>query len=147
MPEKSTKITVPLQVFELDSDGFHLLLDVEIAGETFLLVLDTGASRTVFDKTSTGKLIGEQHILASEQRSTGLGITDMESYTAVINEIKLSGFSVYQHEVAVLDLSGIISTYSTLLEQPVLGVLGSDFLMSHKAIIDFDKKILLLYIH
>lgn len=145
MPKKSTRIIVPLQVFELDGDGFHLLLDADIAGENYILVLDTGASKTVFDKTTVEALIGEEHILASEKLSTGLGITDMQSYTATIDEIKLNGFSLTKHEVAVLDLSSITSTYSKLLEQPVLGVLGSDFLMKHKAIIDFHKKTLSMY--
>lgn len=138
-------ISIPLEVIDLEGDGFHLLLDAEVAGKTFKLVLDTGASKTVFDQGIVESLIGAEHVLASERTSTGLGATDIPSFTAVIDRISLTGLDLYAQDVAILNLSTINDAYQKLLNEPILGVLGSDILMARRAIIDFHKRTVLLH--
>jgi predicted aspartyl protease len=48
-------ITVPLQLINLQDDGFHLLVEIVVFGEKLFAVVDTGASRSVFDKGTDGK--------------------------------------------------------------------------------------------
>ncbi|MCW3119561.1 MAG: hypothetical protein JWM28_3643, partial [Chitinophagaceae bacterium] len=42
---------IPLEILNLHEDGFHLLVEVVVYGKPFKAVVDTGASKTVFDKT------------------------------------------------------------------------------------------------
>jgi len=46
------KITVPLQIIELEDDNYHLVVSSVLPdGNEGFWVVDTGASKTVFDKT------------------------------------------------------------------------------------------------
>ncbi|MBE7177619.1 MAG: clan AA aspartic protease [Mucilaginibacter polytrichastri] len=138
-------IEIPLEVIDLEGDGYHLLLNVIVAEKPFKLVLDTGASKTVFDQQMVENLIGAEHILASERTSTGLGATGIPSFTAVIDRIGFDGLVLENQEVAILNLSTINEAYQELINEPILGVLGSDILMAKQAVIDFAKQSVLLH--
>lgn len=139
-----TKVSVPLTIIDLHGDGFHPLLDIIVFGQSFKAVLDTGASRTAFDRELLLKSNAEAAIIASERLSTGLGTTSMESATAVIENLGIGEFVVPKIEVAVLDLSSINYAYEQMGHPKVLGVIGSDVLVKCKAVIDFGKKRLIL---
>ena len=138
------KITVPLELINLHNDGFHLLVDVVIFGKKFNAVLDTGASKTVLDKTTIEKYISTEELLQSEKLSTGLGTNSMESYTFVLPSLKIGKLKLKQFEAAVLDLSTISTAYETLNLPPVIGVLGGDILHRHGAVINYEKLVLKL---
>ncbi|RFZ95358.1 clan AA aspartic protease [Mucilaginibacter conchicola] len=139
-----TKVTIPLTIIDLHGDGFHPVLDIIVFGQPYKAVLDTGASRTAFDRELLIKANAEAAIIASERLSTGLGTTSMESATAVIENLGIGEFIVPEIEVAVLDLSTINYAYEQMGHPEVLGVIGSDVLMKYKGIIDFGKKRLTL---
>lgn len=138
------KITVPLDLINLHDDGFHLLVEVVIFGKKFNAVLDTGASKTVLDKTTIEKYISTEELLQSEKLSTGLGTNSMESYTFVLPLLKIGKLKLKQFETAVLDLSTISTAYETLNLPPVIGVLGGDILHRHGAVINYEKLVLKL---
>ncbi|MEB0262971.1 MULTISPECIES: aspartyl protease family protein [unclassified Mucilaginibacter] len=139
-----TTISVPLNIIDLQGDGFHPLLDIVIFGKPFKVVLDTGASRTAFDRDLLIEANEQAAIVASERLSTGLGTNTMESATAVIENIWIGDLLIPELEVAVLNLSTINIAYHEMGHPEVLGVLGSDILMKYKAVVDFGKKRLLL---
>ena len=41
---------VPIEILPIEDDGFHLMLKAKINGKKANLIIDTGASRTVFDE-------------------------------------------------------------------------------------------------
>jgi hypothetical protein len=130
---------VPLELINLNDDGFHLLVEVVVFGQSFHAVLDTGASKTVFDKGTVEKHMMDGVLLASDKLSTGLGTNTMESHTIILPILKIGKLKLKNFEAAVLDLSTINQAYSTLNLPPVIGVLGGDILYSHKAIINYKK--------
>ncbi|RYZ96134.1 MAG: clan AA aspartic protease [Sphingobacteriaceae bacterium] len=135
-----TKYTIPLQMLDLHDDGFHPLIDVNLFANTFKLVLDTGASKTAFDKTLLAEANAEALISATDKLSTGLGTNSMESYTAIITDLHIGDLKIDEFEVAVLDLSAINIAYEQLNHPQILGVLGGDILMKYKAVVDYGKK-------
>nr|WP_067058203.1 aspartyl protease family protein [Mucilaginibacter sp. L294] len=137
-------VSIPLNIIDLHGDGFHPVLDILIFNKPFKVVLDTGASRTAFDRDLLIQANEMADIIASERLSTGLGTNTMESATAVIENIWVGDMMIPEMEVAVLDLSAINVAYRELGHPEVLGVLGSDILMKYNAVIDFGKKILKL---
>jgi hypothetical protein len=137
-------ISIPLNIIDLHGDGFHPVLDIVLFNKPFKVVLDTGASRTAFDRDLLIQANEMANIIASERLSTGLGTNTMESATAVIENIWIGDMMIPEMEVAVLDLSAINIAYRELGHPEVLGVLGSDVLMKYKAVIDFGKNLLLL---
>jgi hypothetical protein len=137
-------VTVPLKIIDLHEDGYHPLVEVRINGSSYILVLDTGASKTAFDHN----LLEESGaaIMASERLSTGLGVTNMSSSTAVINDIQIGDLHIPDFEVAVLDLSAINIAYQQLNHPEVLGVLGGDILVKYNAVIDYGQQKLSFHI-
>jgi len=137
--------TVPLEIIDLNEDGFHPLINIRVFGKKFTVVLDTGASRTAFDKTllqeaNSSALINESSIL-----STGLGTNSMASFTARIPDMRIGRLKIPEFEVAVLDLSTINYAYAQMGHPQVLGVLGGDILTKYKAVINYGKQTLRLY--
>jgi hypothetical protein len=137
-------ITVPLQIIDLHGDGYHPLVEITLNGAPYILVLDTGASKTAFDHNlleQSGAVI-----VASERLSTGLGVINMSSSTAVISDIQIGDLHIFDFEVAVLDLSTINIAYRQLNHPEVLGVLGGDILVKYNAVIDYGQQTLSFHI-
>lgn len=137
-------IKIPLALLNLQDDGFHLLVEVIVFGKSFKAVLDTGASKTVFDKTTVEKYIGAKQLKTSDKVSTGLGTTSMESFTLSLPDFQIGDFHLKDFEIAVLDLSSINFAYENLSVDPVIGVIGGDILTQYKGIIDYGKMTLIL---
>lgn len=137
-------ISIPLQIIDLHDDGFHPLLEITLFGKAFIMVLDTGASKTAFDRTALFEANETTDILASDRLSTGLGTNSMESFTAIISGMFIGSLPIADFEVAVLDLSTINIAYSQMGHPQVLGVLGGDILMKYKAVIDYGKQVMKL---
>ncbi|SDD63795.1 Aspartyl protease [Mucilaginibacter pineti] len=135
-------ISIPLQIIDLHDDGFHPLVEVILFKKAFIVVLDTGASKTAFDQTMLAAASEATSILASDRLSTGLGTNTMESFTATIKGMKIGSLKIDMFEVAVLDLSTINIAYRQMGHPEVLGVLGGDILMKYKAVIDYGKQVL-----
>ncbi|WP_257669941.1 aspartyl protease family protein [Parapedobacter tibetensis] len=138
-------VDVPLTLLNLQDDGFHLLLEVVVFGKPFNAVLDTGASKTVFDKATVEAYLHEDMELQhTDMVSTGLGTTSMQSFVLTVPDLLLGGLHLKKFEVAVLDLSTINYAYQQLDIDPVIGVIGGDILKRYGAVIDYRKHILKL---
>ena len=137
-------VKVPLQLINLQNDGFHLLVEVVVFGHAFNVVLDTGASKTVLDKTSVECHIAADDLLSSDKLSTGLGTNTMESFILHLPAIHIGKLKIENFEAAVLDLSSISLAYENLQLPPVIGVLGGDILQQYNAVINYNKLVLKL---
>lgn len=135
---------IPLVLLNLQDDGFHLLVEVIVFNHHFKAVLDTGASKTVFDKTTMEKHIDPELLKLSDQLSTGLGTNSMASYMLTVPDLQIGDLHLKNYEVAVLDLSTINFAYEQLEKEPVIGVIGGDLLYNYQAIIDYKRNTLLL---
>lgn len=133
-------IDVTIEILNLNDDGFHPLVEVVLFDQNFKAVIDTGASRTVLDKTTIETYVDGTTLLISDKLSTGLGTNSMESYTLLVKQIQIGDLSIDDIEVAVLDLSTINTAYETLSVTPVIGVIGGDILVRYNAIINYPLK-------
>src|ERR1700761_4483052 len=134
------QIYVPLQIIDLNADGFHPLVNININGKPFTMVIDTGASKTALDKNLFLRANKKATLSTSEKLSTGLGTTTMKSFTTTVEDFRIGDLKISDFEVAVLDLSAINIAYEQMGHPQVLGVLGGDVLMYYKAVIDYGKK-------
>ncbi len=137
-------ITIPLIIIDLNEDGYHVLINVQLFGLAHKVVLDTGASKTALDLTMLTQANAEADIVASDRLSTGLGTNTMVSSITKLVDFFVGELHIPDFEVTVLDLSAINIAYRQLNHPEVLGVLGSDVLMKYKAVIDYGKGVLKL---
>lgn len=138
---------IPLQLVNLQGDGFHLLVEVVVYGQKFNAVLDTGASNTALDKELIENLSTDAIRHLPNQHAVGLGTTSMERYVAVLPSFAISDFIIETYEVPVFDLSAVKYAYEQLNLPPVIGVVGGDILVNYKAFIDYQSLTLKLYKH
>jgi len=133
-------INIPLQIIDLQGDGYHLLVDIKIYKKTYKVVLDTGASKTVFDHNLLLEADKRITVQSTNRLSAGLGTLNMKSYSAILPEFKIGRLKLPGFDVAVLDLSNINQAYAQLNHPQVLGVLGGDIFTDYAAIIDYGTK-------
>jgi hypothetical protein len=140
-----SKYKIPINVIELDDKSFHLLIEVKINGLPVNLILDTGASRTVFDKSLPGvKLKGKNSKNPDEIHSAGIMAGSIDSQSAVVKSFKLGKLKLRKYKVVLIDLENINQLYLKVTGKRIHGLLGSDFLLEMNAVIDYSKASLIL---
>lgn len=143
--EGGAEALLPLKLIDLDGDGFHLLVEVLVYNQNFFAVLDTGASKSAFDKEIIESLSEDMVHHLPNQHAVGLGTTTMERYLAILPELMLGALKLTAFEIPVFDLSAINYAYEKLDLPPVIGVIGGDILREYHAIIDYQALTLKLY--
>ncbi len=136
-------ITVPLILINLQDDGFHLLVEIVVFGEKLFAVVDTGASRSVFDKT-----LMEKHITELSESTETQAATIFSSATTlqgIIPKMKIGKLTLKQYQTVGLDLQSVTDTYFELGHPAISGIIGGDILMKFHAKIDYSKKEMRLY--
>ncbi|TCD11148.1 hypothetical protein EZ449_06540 [Pedobacter frigidisoli] len=137
-------ISIPLKLINLQDDGFHLLVEVVVFKEKHFAVLDTGASRSVFDKSLIEQHLSET-LNVSDEISAATLFTTTTTIQATIPEIKIGPLKIKNYETVAFDLQSVSETYQQFGHPPIISILGGDILMKHRAVINYDKMILRLY--
>ncbi|MEO6302168.1 MAG: hypothetical protein ABIP51_03240 [Bacteroidia bacterium] len=58
---------IPFKILSIDNEGYHLLLKLHINRKVSKVLVDTGASKTVFDKTRIEKLVNHKNFDSHDQ--------------------------------------------------------------------------------
>ncbi len=136
---------IDLELVPIEEDGFHLMVNAKIGRKKIRLLVDTGASKSVFDKNRIAAITENSVFENMEQLSTGLGTSTMQSQMTEIKSIKIGCIEIKNSPVVILDLSHVNESYEMIGDKGIDGVLGSDFLEFHKAVIYYNKPRLKLY--
>lgn len=133
-------IEIPINIISIEGDGFHIIAEGLINGKSARFVVDTGASRTVFDKERILDYIDNPEFDEKEGLSAGIGGTDISSFIFKLEELSFGELSVKDYQAVAMDLSNVNNSYAMLNIPPVDGVLGGDLLYKHKAVISYKLK-------
>jgi len=139
-------IKVPVRPVTLDAEGFHFFIDAVLNSMQINMLVDTGASKTVFDINRINRYLPKRKktFKLFDNLSTGLGTNTMKSYFIRVNRFCISELELQNYDAVLLDMKHVNKSYKILKLQAIDGVLGSDFLMKYKAVIDLKKMILKL---
>jgi hypothetical protein len=130
-------IAVPLKLINLNDDGFHLLVEIVVFGSKYFAVIDTGASRSVFDKhfiEDNSKEITE----AEDSNATTL-FTTSATIQAVLPKLKIGKLTIKNYPAVALDLETVNDAYTLLGHPRVIAIIGSDIFYSYHAKINYKK--------
>ncbi|WP_461630957.1 aspartyl protease family protein [Labilibaculum euxinus] len=140
------KIEIPIEIIELETESFHLLIRCKVnSSHEGDLVIDTGASKTVLDRNFVPAYTLSEY-QTSEIKSRGLGEGSLNTEMVKIDSFQLGDLLVNDFHCAIIDLAGINEMYMEHCQREICGLLGSDFLLKYGAIIDYGRKILELRI-
>ncbi|OYT17635.1 MAG: clan AA aspartic protease [Bacteroidetes bacterium 4572_77] len=131
---------IPFEFIDLQGDGFHLSLKVKVNNIEATLILDTGASRTVFDVNRIERFVAQPEMEENEQLSTGLGTNSMQSQMLTFSSLCIGNMQWDDYVSVAIDMQHINQTYEMLNMPLIDGVLGGDILHKFKAVIDYKRQ-------
>jgi hypothetical protein len=139
-------IKVPILLITLEDRSYHIMVEAvfnkKIQGN---LIVDTGASKSVIDYGFAQKFA---HTIeeVEDQDSSGINALISQAHVGIIDRFAIGKLKIRDYQTVLLDLSHINQLYGKYSDKTIAGLLGSDFLVQYKAIIDYGKKRMYLHI-
>jgi hypothetical protein len=132
-------VTIPFEIVELEHQSSHSIINATYRGNTFVLIMDTGASRSVLDKNfSDSEKLKTDIESPKNSHTVNSEISDFGS--VIIPELKIGNKSLRNILFTLIDIDYINKIYSDIGRIKISGLLGNDFFLKHKAVIDYEKK-------
>ena len=128
---------IPIRLLDIEGEGFHVMIQGKINGMEANFLIDTGASRSVFDPTVITKFIENPAFEKKPGLTAGVGGTDLESSTFIINSLSFGDIEIKNYEAVALDLENIHETYQKLRLPAIDGIIGGDLLYRLKATLNY----------
>ncbi len=116
---------VPIRFVEIENSGVHIAVSGFVNGNLANILIDTGASHSVFDKNRI-------HLFSDQTK-----FESMEGLKFSIKQFILGDLLLDNYEVIALDLGHINESYEQLNLGAIDMVLGGDFLQKYKASIRY----------
>ena len=116
------------------------MIEGSIHGKEAHFLIDTGASRSVFDPKTISTFIDDLTFEKKEGLTAGVGSSDLESATFQIDVFSLGALEILNYEAVALDLENIHEMYAKLGLPQIDGIIGGDLLKRHKAVINYRCK-------
>ncbi|MCK9450455.1 MAG: retroviral-like aspartic protease family protein [Bacteroidales bacterium] len=136
---------IPFQLISIEGDGFHIMIDGQINGQKANFLVDTGASRTVFDLEGIRKFVPEPDFLENERLSTGLGTNEMPSMVVEIEKLGFGDLKIDYYTAIAIDLKHVHFSYESLGLPTIDGVLGGDLLTRYRCVINYKTRKIKFY--
>ena len=133
-------IEIPIQVLDIEGDGFHIMIQGRINGKEANFLIDTGASRSVFDPKNIANFIDNPQFEKKEGITAGVGGNELESATFNIEALDLGDLEIRHYNAVALDLENIYESYEKVHLPKIDGIIGGDLLVKHKAVINYKQK-------
>lgn len=139
--KKAMKQNLPIEIIELENNNFHLLLEGRFQDRTIgHWIIDTGASKSVFDKNLTDYYKAIEPGDDEEFHSAGINEGTVETAVGEIKRVKFGKFKLKNLHVALISLDHVNDIYRRYHDVRIVGLLGGDILKKYSAVIDYGKK-------
>ncbi len=132
---------IPFRLVPIEDDGFHLMMEVKIGRKKANVLIDTGASKTVFDLDRIREFITmpDTSFERSPHMSTGLGTNNLVSHITRLPSLRIGEVVIKNFNAVLLDLTHVNQSYDLLGIPRIDGVIGSDLLKKYRAQLSFGS--------
>ncbi|HEY4787299.1 MAG TPA: retropepsin-like aspartic protease [Bacteroidales bacterium] len=137
-------VKIPLELVELDNSSFHLFVAGFINGQKCNLIIDTGASKTVFALNHIQHILHEEPVSQPDIQSAGISASTIDSHSGLIRDFRMGNMIIRNMEIILIDLSSIDEIYHKFTDKSIWGLIGSDFLLKYKARLDYGNRLMTL---
>lgn len=128
---------IPIRLLDIEGEGFHVMIQGKINGMEANFLIDTGASRSVFDPTVITKFIENPSFEKKVGITAGVGGSDLESSTFIIPSLAIGDIEIKNYEAVALDLENIHETYQKLGLPAIDGIIGGDLFYKYKVTLNY----------
>ncbi len=134
-------IELPLEIVELEEHNYHLMLKSRLSnGDEAWWIVDTGASKTVFDRNQGQYFSLVDNTSRQQYQSAGINEGMVETKVGNISKIQFGQIKIKNLKVALIDLKHVNEIYQRYHDKHVAGLLGSDVLANYGCQIDYLNK-------
>jgi hypothetical protein len=130
------RTSIPIDIITLETGSYHLVVSGRLNGCRCNVLLDTGASQTVFDRSLVTELPEDEQ---PDIQSAGVIDGDLATSAGIIHRFELGALALIDWRVIAIDLTHLQTVYSNFTDKRVIGLIGSDFLLEHEAVINYGK--------
>ena len=129
---------IPIELIELEHHNYHLLVEAKFEdGEKGYWIIDTGASKTVFDKSLDQYYKIIEADFDEEYQSAGISEGMVETSVGEIRFLAFGDLKLKDQKVALINLDHVNEIYKKYKDIHICGLLGSDLLKKHQCVIDY----------
>ena len=141
------KISIPIEIIQIETHGYHILVPAKCNGLDLLLIIDTGASQSIFDISHSAfeeikKTEGE-----NIKDSSGINAPISGILQGIIPSLDLGIFAINNLETLFMPFNHINNLYQTYGYSTVGGIIGGDILKRYNASIHYDISEMILRIN
>lgn len=133
---------IPLEIIELEPDNYHLLVSGIIGrSKKMYWIVDTGASRSVFDITLEQYYVKKEISEKEECQSAGITPGNIQTGMGTIHNLQFGKLKIKKIDLALINLQHVNEIYIKYNKYnlPIVGLMGSDILNKYGACIDFTE--------
>lgn len=136
--EQQNYFSIPFRVRKSN----HLFVHAKINRIKGLFLIDTGASNTCIDSNEKDffKLLSKPH----KAKASGAGSNEMHAEISTNNYIEMGKWKKTNIDLVLLDLSHVNFALNEYGLPKVHGIIGSDLLKKHHAIIHYPLQLLFI---
>lgn len=131
---------IPIQLLDIEGDGFHVMIQGKINGMEANFLVDTGASRSVFDIHSITAYIPQLQLEKKTSMTAGIASSDFDIYSFIIDNLEIGDIALQSYEAVAVDLTEVHESYQKLELPLITGIIGGDLLVKLKATINYRLK-------
>lgn len=128
---------LPIRLLDIEGEGFHAMIKGKINGMEANFIIDTGASRSVFDPTVITRFVENPQFKKKTGITAGVGSSELESSTFIIDTLTFGDIDLHHYEAVAIDLENIHENYQKLGLPAIDGIIGGDLLYRLKATINY----------
>lgn len=138
-------VKLPIEIISIENDGYHLIINGKINKKDSLLMIDTGASRSVFNIELLNDE-NKQDMTIYEDQISAISLTpdEIPSASGIIRELQLQELKIQNYLAAFVDMEHINALYQNNSGKLINGLIGNDLLIKYNAVIDYSNKVLIL---
>ena len=130
------RINVPIKLSHFKDGGLHPVVKINITNEEHWAVLDTGASRSVFDNRIF-EMPSEKKRKGNMTTTTLL--TSAHTSEFKIPKLKIGMLVIKDYKTITMNLDVLNKVYHSYGYPNICAILGSDIFYRYNAIIDYRK--------
>jgi predicted aspartyl protease len=137
-------VKLKIHIVNLKGNGFHPLIELQVNGIYIPVIIDTGASQTVFDFDWINKHCMEM-LLTQADNGMGLGEEEFNTWNGLIDKFKIGDITIRNYKCTVIDLWHINQMYEKLGLSKVVAILGSDIMLHFNCEISYKERTIIFY--
>ena len=136
--KKTQQIKLPLEIEVMQANGSHIFAHITFNRKKLKVLIDTGATNTIFDVDFIKKDIRADQLAQYESHAAGFNAEKTKTEVAVLN-FSMAGLRIRNLACGLIDFAHINQSYTSLGLGHFYGIIGGDVLLKYSAIIDYGR--------